>query len=383
MKNFGLPKTNRVSGYTWVQIGISSFTGNAQVQNHFYDGESLGAVVHFNERNSIWIQETFNKIVTSPWYTTTSTRVYEKLVNEYTVESGAYDQVTPIHSHSWRCARLWLPRALPKKPSVHLCLRRSCGQTRSTSTVYAPGRSRSRGKKPCNNSKSWGRFQLVESPRGADLVFLFSGNPYLGDYLTRDGPDTRPVFIESTIMTVIDANTGGALWTDSRRWGSWRVAGATKDLIDELKDLMASQVRKWTLNDLLMCGVAPVYKPFDHLTPEEAMKSGAGVSAIPNKPDRLSVELPVAPGFCRSSQLVVGPEGKIVGFEVSASLADDLDIDEVLQHADRFDFNGGKYSNGDTVYFSAAKQGQENTHSVRRSRAQIGTVKRLLFLLNR
>jgi hypothetical protein len=72
MKNFGLPKTKRVSGYTWVQIGVSSLTGNAQVQNHFYDGESLGAIVHFNERNSIWIQETFNKIVTTPWYTTTS-----------------------------------------------------------------------------------------------------------------------------------------------------------------------------------------------------------------------------------------------------------------------------------------------------------------------
>jgi hypothetical protein len=53
MKNFGLPKTTRVSGYTWVQIGISTFTGNAQVQNHFYDGESLGAVVHFTEHSSI------------------------------------------------------------------------------------------------------------------------------------------------------------------------------------------------------------------------------------------------------------------------------------------------------------------------------------------
>jgi len=72
MKNFGLPKTKRISGYTWVQIGISTFTGNAQIQNHFYDGESLGAVVHFNDHNSIWIQETFNKIVTAPWYTTTS-----------------------------------------------------------------------------------------------------------------------------------------------------------------------------------------------------------------------------------------------------------------------------------------------------------------------
>ena len=72
MKNFGLPKTKRISGYTWVQIGISTFTGNPQLQNRFYDGESLGAVVHFSDHNSIWIQETFNKIVTVPWYTTTS-----------------------------------------------------------------------------------------------------------------------------------------------------------------------------------------------------------------------------------------------------------------------------------------------------------------------
>jgi hypothetical protein len=72
MKNLGLPKTKVVSGYTWVQVGITSFTGGAYVQNHFYNGESLGAVVHFNEQNSIWIQETFNKIVTAPWYTTTS-----------------------------------------------------------------------------------------------------------------------------------------------------------------------------------------------------------------------------------------------------------------------------------------------------------------------
>jgi hypothetical protein len=72
MKNFGLPKTKRVSGYTWIQIGVTSFTGGPAVQNRFYNGESLGAVVHFNEHNSIWIQETINFILTVPWYTTTS-----------------------------------------------------------------------------------------------------------------------------------------------------------------------------------------------------------------------------------------------------------------------------------------------------------------------
>jgi len=72
MKNFGLPKTKRVSGYTWIQAGITTLTGNSTLQNHFYDGESLGAVIHFTNHHSIWIQETFNKIVTIPWYTTTS-----------------------------------------------------------------------------------------------------------------------------------------------------------------------------------------------------------------------------------------------------------------------------------------------------------------------
>ena len=72
MKNFGLPKTKHVTGYTWVQAGISTFTGNPRLQNHFYNGDALGAIVHFNDHNSIWIQEMFNKITTAPWYTTTS-----------------------------------------------------------------------------------------------------------------------------------------------------------------------------------------------------------------------------------------------------------------------------------------------------------------------
>jgi hypothetical protein len=72
MKNFGLPKTKRVTAYTWIQGGVTTFTGAPFAQNRFYNGESLGAVVHFNDHNSIWIQETINFIITVPWYTTTS-----------------------------------------------------------------------------------------------------------------------------------------------------------------------------------------------------------------------------------------------------------------------------------------------------------------------
>ena len=72
MKNFPLPKTKRLTGYTWIQAGITSMTGNPFVENRFYDGEALGLIVHFNDHDSIWIQEMFNKLVTIPWYTTAS-----------------------------------------------------------------------------------------------------------------------------------------------------------------------------------------------------------------------------------------------------------------------------------------------------------------------
>src|SRR5580692_11475336 len=39
--------------------------------------------------------------------------------------------------------------------------------------------------------QGWGRFQISQNRHETDLVLLFSGNPYLGDYLTRDGPDKR------------------------------------------------------------------------------------------------------------------------------------------------------------------------------------------------
>ena len=71
MKNFNLPKTKVVTGYTWIQAGLTSFTGNAHLDNRFYDGEALGLAIHFNDHNGIWIQESYNKIPTVPWYTTT------------------------------------------------------------------------------------------------------------------------------------------------------------------------------------------------------------------------------------------------------------------------------------------------------------------------
>lgn len=88
----------------------------------------------------------------------------------------------------------------------------------------------------------WKRFAVVPDPKKADLIFLFSANRYRGDYVTRDGPDTRPVHIDTTYMNVVDPHTGESLWGDSERVGSWFVASATKDLIDELRELMEADV---------------------------------------------------------------------------------------------------------------------------------------------
>lgn len=72
MKNFSLPKTKVLTGYTWIQEGITSYTGHSKVQNRLDTGLSLGAIVHINNNSSIWIQETYSKVVTVPWYTTSS-----------------------------------------------------------------------------------------------------------------------------------------------------------------------------------------------------------------------------------------------------------------------------------------------------------------------
>jgi hypothetical protein len=72
MKNFSLPKTQTWTGYTWIQEGITSYTGYSHVLNRLDTGLSIGAIVHLSFHSSIWIQESYSKVVTVPWYTTSS-----------------------------------------------------------------------------------------------------------------------------------------------------------------------------------------------------------------------------------------------------------------------------------------------------------------------
>jgi hypothetical protein len=181
-----------------------------------------------------------------------------------------------------------------------------------------------------------------------------------GDYITRDGHDERPVVVDFTIMTVIDPKNGQSLWTDSRRWGSLRVRSATKDLIEELRQQMEEQTRRWNLSEILACSVIPVYAGFAHLFFEEAVaKSETGVTKVSGTAEHPMVSSPEAPSFCKYAEFMFGPDRRIVGFAVSATRADSLDVGEVLEHADRFDFSSGKHSGGDQVYFNAQSRDQK------------------------
>ena len=71
MRDFHISEKHHVSGYNLLQAGISTLTGDT-VTNHFNFNENVGVKFHINRFNAIWVQETYNKVVTVPWYTVTS-----------------------------------------------------------------------------------------------------------------------------------------------------------------------------------------------------------------------------------------------------------------------------------------------------------------------
>jgi hypothetical protein len=73
MKNFSVPFVdNKVTFYTWPLIGVTEMTGNPKVQTRLYLGFGFGAVVHLNNHFSIWVQETWNKVIGFDGYPSTN-----------------------------------------------------------------------------------------------------------------------------------------------------------------------------------------------------------------------------------------------------------------------------------------------------------------------
>jgi hypothetical protein len=99
MKNFNLLKNvivkkggdwDKVTFYTNPMIGNTTLTGNERLkrlhdnggpskatysqflENRLYLGVAGGIAIHINRHNSIWVQEMLNKVMSFPWYTTSS-----------------------------------------------------------------------------------------------------------------------------------------------------------------------------------------------------------------------------------------------------------------------------------------------------------------------
>lgn len=200
----------------------------------------------------------------------------------------------------------------------------------------------------------WGRYELVPDREHADLVLYFSMNPYLGDYLTRDGPDKRPGIVDFTILTVIDAHTGEALWSDWKRWGYMMVSYASRSLVHDLRLTVAQEIKSWTLDEVLQCSTTAAFAAFANLTPQEAVtKSESTGVTEEDGAQPFTIGVPGAPDFCKRAQLVVSPQNKILGFEVLPAGAETLDLGELMKQADQFDFSGGKDANTGEPFFTA------------------------------
>jgi hypothetical protein len=93
------------------------------------------------------------------------------------------------------------------------------------------------GDKALLRLKKWGRFQIVQDRRQADLIMLLSADPYKGGYVITSGGQTGTIGkdghidqdqvpnylplapVRDVCLTVIDPKTGENLWSDSHHWG--------------------------------------------------------------------------------------------------------------------------------------------------------------------
>jgi hypothetical protein len=85
--------------------------------------------------------------------------------------------------------------------------------------------------------KKWGKFQIAEDRKHADLIILLTADPYPGRKLIISGGQTGSIdaqghmyedtvpdynYVSSTryaYLTVIDAANGDKLWAEDHRWG--------------------------------------------------------------------------------------------------------------------------------------------------------------------
>ena len=111
------------------------------------------------------------------------------------------------------------------------------------------------GNKAVVRLRKWGRFQLVQDRKKADLVFLLTADPYKGGYIITSGGQTGTIDkdghidqdrvpgymplapVRDVYLSVIDPRTGESLWIGSHHWGGLLTGfnSAGERLIDKLR----------------------------------------------------------------------------------------------------------------------------------------------------
>ena len=159
----------------------------------------------------------------------------------------------------------------------------------SAKTIYFDDKSGSDAvaKKALAELSNWGRFQIVQDKKTADLIIVLSTDPQRGGNLILSGGQTGTIDSEGRIeedripdynkqapiryafLTVIDAETGNNLWSGSQRWGGLLTGFDTvgEHLVKEFEKQTQAAERRSSLK--LIKSVDPTY-------PAEALKKHIG-----------------------------------------------------------------------------------------------------------
>jgi hypothetical protein len=140
--------------------------------------------------------------------------------------------------------------------------RRISPKTLSSKTVYFEDRTGvgAVGAAALAQLRKWGRFQIVQNEKLADLVFLLSADPYNGGSIIFASGQTgtvessghvqedrvpnynRQAPVRDAYLTVIDPKTGQNLWSDSYVWGG--LLTGTDSVGERLAKKLKKQVGK-------------------------------------------------------------------------------------------------------------------------------------------
>jgi len=135
------------------------------------------------------------------------------------------------------------------------------------------------GKQTLAELGKWGRFQIVQDRKMADLVIVLSTDPQRGGNLILSGGQTGTIDSRGNIeedsvpnynklapvryafLTVIDARTGGNLWSDSQRWGGLLTGfdSVGERLVKEFEKEAQAAERRSSLK--VVKSVNPIYPP--------------------------------------------------------------------------------------------------------------------------